>query len=80
VGKMTTNHLSRIAYVHIRQSTMAQLQRSVESRRVQQRLVERAQALGWSHPRIIHDDLGCTASGIVESSGFERLPFPPKSR
>jgi DNA invertase Pin-like site-specific DNA recombinase len=52
---------------------MAQLQRNVESRRVQERLVERAQAFGWSQPRIIDDDLGCTASGVVERSGFERL-------
>jgi DNA invertase Pin-like site-specific DNA recombinase len=71
--KITTNHLSRIAYVYIRQSTMAQLQRNMESRRVQERLVERAQAFGWSQPRIIDDDLGCTASGVVERSGFERL-------
>jgi DNA invertase Pin-like site-specific DNA recombinase len=73
VDKITTNHLSRIAYVYIRQSTMAQLQRNVESRRVQERLVERAQAFGWSQPRIIDDDLGCTATGVVERSGFERL-------
>jgi DNA invertase Pin-like site-specific DNA recombinase len=52
---------------------MAQLQRNVESRRVQERLVERAQALGWPQPRIIDDDLGCTASGAVERPGFERL-------
>lgn len=71
--KITTNHLSRIAYVYIRQSTLAQLQHNVESRRVQERLVERAQTFGWSMPRIIDDDLGCTASGVVERSGFERL-------
>lgn len=71
--KITTNHLSRIAYVYIRQSTMAQLQRNVESRRVQERLVEQAQAFGWPEPRIIDDDLGCTATGVVERSGFERL-------
>jgi hypothetical protein len=44
VEKMTTNHLSRIAYVCVRQSTPAQLQRNLESRRVQERLVGRAQA------------------------------------
>ena len=70
--KITTHHLSRIAY-YIRQTTLAQLQRNVESRRVQERLVERAQAFGWPQPRIIDDDLGCTASGVVQRSGFERL-------
>lgn len=71
--KITTHHLSRIAYVYVRQSTLAQLQRNVESRRVQERLVERAQGLGWPQPRMIDDDLGRTASGVVERPGFERL-------
>lgn len=71
--KITTNHLSRTAYVYIRQSTLAQVKRNLESRRVQERLVERAQTFGWSEPRIIDDDLGSTATGVVERSGFERL-------
>ena len=71
--KITASHLSRLAYVYIRQSTLAQLQHNVESRRVQEGLVERAQSLGWAEPRKIDEDLGCTASGIVERRGFERL-------
>ena len=71
--KITNNHLSRMAYIYIRQSTLGQVQHNLESRRVQERLVERAQAFGWPQPRIIDDDLGCTASGVVERSGFERL-------
>ena len=71
--KITTSHLSRLAYVYIRQSTLAQLQHNVESRRVQERLVERAQAMGWAEPRMIDEDLGCTASGVVQRAGFERL-------
>lgn len=71
--KITNNHLSRTAYVYIRQSTLGQLQRNVESRRVQERLVVRARELGWSAPKIIDDDLGTSASGAVERVGFERL-------
>lgn len=71
--KITADHLNRTAYVYIRQSSQAQVLRNVESRRVQERLVERAQTLGWSQPRIIDDDLGRTATGVVERAGFERL-------
>lgn len=71
--KITTSHLSRLAYVYIRQSTLSQVQHNVESRRVQERLIERAQALGWAEPKLIDQDLGCTASGVVERAGYERL-------
>ena len=40
---------------------------------MQERLVERAQALGWSSPRLIDEDLGCSACGVVMRAGFERL-------
>jgi len=72
-GKITKSHLSRTAYVYIRQSTLGQLRRNPESRRVQERLVGRAQEFGWSTPKVINDDLGSSASGVVERIGFERL-------
>ena len=71
--KIMPDHLSRLSYVYIRQSTLAQVQHNVESRRVQERLVERAQSLGWTTPRLIDDDLACSASGVVQRAGFERL-------
>ena len=71
--KITTNHLSRLAYVYIRQSTLGQVKHNLESRRVQERLAERAQEFGWPEPRMIDDDLARTATGVVERSGFERL-------
>ena len=37
--KVTSDHLSRTAYVYIRQSTLVQLQRNQESRRVQEKLM-----------------------------------------
>ena len=73
MDKITTRHLSRLAYVYIRQSTLGQLQHNTESRRVQERLLERAQSLGWHSPRLIDEDLGCSGSGVVERAGFERL-------
>ena len=71
--KITQSHLNRVAYVYIRQSTVSQLQHNLESRRVQERLMERAQELGWAEPRMINEDLGCSASGAVKRTGFERL-------
>lgn len=46
MDKITPDHLSRLAYVYIRQSSLGQLQHNPESRRVQERLLERAQTLG----------------------------------
>jgi len=71
--KITSSHRNRLAYVYIRQSTLSQLHNNVESRRVQERLVERAKALGWADPRIIDEDLGYSASGTAHRVGFERL-------
>jgi len=71
--KITANHLSRLACVYIRQSTLSQVEQNKESRRVQERLKERAQALGWAEPRMIDEDLGCSASGSVARVGFDKL-------
>ena len=37
--KITPHHLSRLAYVYVRQSTLGQLLHNTESRRVQERLL-----------------------------------------
>ncbi len=73
MDKITPCHLSRLAYVYVRQSTLGQLQHNTESRRVQERLLDRARSLGWNSPRLIDQDLGSSASGVVERAGFERL-------
>ena len=48
MSKISAEHLSRSAYVYIRQSTADQLHHHHESRRRQYALAERARALGWS--------------------------------
>lgn len=73
MDKITPCHLGRLAYVYVRQSTLGQLQHNTESRRVQERLLDRARSLGWNSPRLIDEDLGHWASGVVERAGFERL-------
>lgn len=70
--KITSEHLSRGAYVYIRQSTADQLIHNPESRRRQYALAERARQLGWQEVVVIDDDLGRSGSG-VSRPGFERL-------
>jgi DNA invertase Pin-like site-specific DNA recombinase len=49
MNKITVDHLSRAAYIYVRQSTPGQLINNPESRRRQYRLKDRAQALGWEN-------------------------------
>jgi len=70
--KVSSEHLSRGAYVYVRQSTADQLQHNHESRRRQYGLAERARQLGWDDVVVIDDDLGRSGSG-VSRPGFERL-------
>lgn len=71
--KITPGHLSRPAYVYVRQSTMFQVQHRLESQRRQYGLVERARELGWAQVEVIDEDMGRSGSGRVERKGFERL-------
>jgi excisionase family DNA binding protein len=72
MSKITAEHLSRAAYLYVRQSTPGQLVNNLESRRRQYALKDRAHALGWDNVIVVDDDLGRTASGI-ERLGFEHL-------
>src|ERR1700730_11842720 len=72
MNKITADHLSRSAYICVRQSTPDQLINNPESRRRQYALTTRARALGWENVIVIDDDLGRSAGGITRP-GFERL-------
>jgi DNA invertase Pin-like site-specific DNA recombinase len=72
MNNIGTEHLSRTAYVYVRQSTPGQLTNNPESRRRQYGLKDRAHALGWQDVVVIDDDLGRTASG-TQRLGFEQL-------
>jgi len=72
-SKIKNEHLSRKAYIYIRQSTMDQVYNNIESQRLQYKLVDRAQELGWLSPVIVDDDLGRSASGTIYRPGFQRL-------
>ena len=74
-GEVTQSHLDRIVYVYVRQSSQSQVEKNRSSREVQYALVSRARSLGWrDHQiRIIDEDLGTTATGTKQRSGFEKI-------
>ena len=51
--KITERHLQRRAYVYVRQSTMAQVERNTETGERQYELVERAVGLGWAAEEVV---------------------------
>jgi DNA invertase Pin-like site-specific DNA recombinase len=71
--KVGERHLARRAILYVRQSTAQQLARNDESRRQQYAMRERLQALGWRDVEVIDEDLGKSAAGSVDRSGFRRL-------
>ena len=73
--KIGATHLSRAAYVYLRQSSPAQVEHNRESTQRQYALASKATTLGWPQQQIvvIDDDLGLSGSGVVERSGFARL-------
>lgn len=71
--KMGPQHLCRRAIVYVRQSTLDQVRHNHESRRRQYELAERARGLGWSEVEVIDEDLGKSAAGGTERTGFQRL-------
>jgi len=75
INKIGAEHVSRKAYVYVRQSTSAQVIHHRESQRLQYLLVDRAKELGWSEENIIviDSDLGTTATGCVNRVGFQKL-------
>ena len=74
-SKVTASHRSRQAVVYVRQSTLTQLERNVESTARQYDLRERAVTLGWSREqvRVIDVDLGISGSVLGQRNGFETL-------
>lgn len=71
--KIKAEHLALPAYIYIRQSTLKQVFKNKESRRVQYKLVDKAKELGWPSPVVIDEDLGRSGSGGAKRPGFSRL-------
>ena len=73
--RVASNHLSRDAYLYIRQSTLRQVSENGESTRRQYALRERALSLGWPAERIhvIDQDLGMSGAHSAGRDGFQEL-------
>jgi len=74
-SKVTAAHLSRNAYLYVRQSSLRQVAENQESTRRQYGLRERAVALGWAQEQIvvIDCDLGLSGASAEDREGFQRL-------
>jgi excisionase family DNA binding protein len=73
--RITGTHLARLAYVYVRQSSLAQVENNQESTRRQLQLVDDVVSRGWSRERVvlIDEDQGHTATLAGGRRGFERL-------
>src|SRR3954462_12593744 len=65
--------LKRKAVVYVRQSTPAQVETNLESRRRQYEPGDVPRSRGFRDVQVIDADLGRSASGMVARPGFERL-------
>ena len=74
-SKISDRHLSRMACVYIRQSTVAQVRFNQESTERQYNLASKAQALGWSPEqiRILDRDLGQSGARATKREDFKTL-------
>jgi DNA invertase Pin-like site-specific DNA recombinase len=74
-SKVTAEHLKRLAYLYVRQSSLRQVHENCESTARQYDLQRRAQALGWTRDQIvvIDEDLGLSGATAVDRNGFQRL-------
>jgi DNA invertase Pin-like site-specific DNA recombinase len=73
--QVTAHHLTRLACLYVRQSTLQQVLENTESTSRQYALRERALALGWADERIvvIDQDLGHSGASAADRLGFQRL-------
>ena len=73
--KVQSHHLTRNAYLYIRQSSMRQVVENIESTKRQYALRARAKALGWSDDLIIviDSDQGESGASAAWREGFQRL-------
>jgi DNA invertase Pin-like site-specific DNA recombinase len=74
-SKVTSEHLGRLAYLYIRQSSLRQVLENTESTHRQYALRQRAVALGWPTERIvvIDCDQGQSGASAADREGFQLL-------
>lgn len=73
--KVTASHLSRTAFLYVRQSSLRQVMNNTESTARQYALRQRAIALGWHSEQVITIDCdqGQSGASAADREGFQRL-------
>ena len=73
--KVTGSHLTRTAYLYVRQSSLRQVLNNTESATRQYALRQRAVALGWPPDQVvtIDTDQGQSGASAADREGFQRL-------
>ena len=73
--KVNGDHLTKNAYLYIRQSSLKQVMDNQESTKRQYALKDRAFALGWRHNQliIIDSDQGQSGAESADRKGFQKL-------
>ena len=71
--KVKAQHVARKAMLYVRQSSAYQVTHNLESQKLQYAMERRLRDLGWKEVEVIDEDLGRSASGAVDRSGFERM-------
>src|SRR3954464_15166031 len=71
--KIRPHHLERKALLYVRQSSAHQVLHNRESSALQYAMRDRLMMLGWSEIEVIDEDLGRSAAGSVQRTGFERM-------
>ena len=71
--KIGPQHLRRKAILYVRQSSAHQVLHNRESGALQYAMRDRLTALGFTEIEVIDEDLGRSAAGSVQRSGFERM-------
>ena len=74
-NKVHARHLTRHAYLYVRQSSLRQVLEHTESTQRQYNLKQRAIALGWAHDQIVvvDNDQGLSGASAVDRAGFQTL-------
>lgn len=74
-SKIRSEHLSRKAYIYVRQSSPGQVMKNTESARRQRDLVRLAESLGWPASRIevLDADQGTSGQAVGDRDAFKRM-------
>jgi DNA invertase Pin-like site-specific DNA recombinase len=71
--KIQPQHLKRKAVLYVRQSSVYQVTHNLESQKLQYGMQQRLRQLGWQDIEVIDEDLGRSAAGGTQRTGFERM-------